>query len=89
MTSAEEYLSKANDEYKKGEEYKELANKHFNNYAELIAIYRIESVNRVLDFISMATDREGNLMFFDTATYNRSKGKEFDGFRVNINDLVK
>lgn len=26
---------------------------------------------------------------FDTATYNRSKGKEFDGFRVNINDLVK
>jgi hypothetical protein len=39
--------------------------------------------------VSMATDREGNLMFFDTATYNRSKGKEFDGFRVNINDLVK
>nr|DAM18525.1 MAG TPA: hypothetical protein [Bacteriophage sp.] len=51
MTSVEEYLSKANDEYKKGEEYKELANKHFNNYAELIAIYRIESVSRVLDFI--------------------------------------
>lgn len=39
--------------------------------------------------VSMATDREGNLMLFDTATYNRSKGKEFDGFRVNINDLVK
>lgn len=39
--------------------------------------------------VSMATDREGNLMFFDTATYSRSKGKEFDGFRVNINDLVK
>lgn len=39
--------------------------------------------------VSMATDREGNLMFFDTATYNRSKGKEFDGFRVNINNLVK
>lgn len=37
----------------------------------------------------MATDREGNLMFFDTSTYVRSKGKEFDGFRVNINDLVK
>ena len=33
--------------------------------------------------------QRGNLMFFDTATYNRSKGKEFDGFRVNINDLVK
>lgn len=39
--------------------------------------------------VSMATDREGNLMFFDTATYNRSKGKEFDGFRININDLAK
>lgn len=39
--------------------------------------------------VSMATDREGNLMFFDTATYNRSKCKEFDGFRVNINNLVK
>lgn len=39
--------------------------------------------------VSMATDREGNLMFFDTDTYIRSKGKEFDGFRVNINDLAK
>ena len=39
--------------------------------------------------VSMATDREGNLMFFDTPTYVRSKGKEFDGFRININDLVK
>lgn len=39
--------------------------------------------------VSMATDREGNLMFFDTAEYNRSSGKTFDGFRININDLVK
>jgi hypothetical protein len=39
--------------------------------------------------VSMATDREGNLMFFDTAKYNRSGGKIFDGFRININDLVK
>lgn len=51
MTTVEEYLNKANDEYKKGEDYKKLADKCFNNYAELIAIYRIESVNRVLDFI--------------------------------------
>lgn len=28
-------------------------------------------------------------VFFDTSAYVRSKGKEFDGFRVNINDLVK
>ena len=32
--------------------------------------------------VSMATDREGNLMFFDTAEYNRSGGKTFDGFRT-------
>lgn len=51
MTIVEEYLNKANDEYKKGEDYKKLADKCFNNYAELIAIYRIESVSRVLDFI--------------------------------------
>lgn len=39
--------------------------------------------------VSMATDNSGNLMFFDTTTYIKSKGKEFGGFRVNINDLVK
>jgi hypothetical protein len=39
--------------------------------------------------VSMATDNSGNLMFFDTTAYTKSKGKEFDGFRVNINDLVK
>ena len=39
--------------------------------------------------VSMATDRNDNLMFFDTGTYVRSNGKELDGFRVNINDLVK
>lgn len=39
--------------------------------------------------VSMATDNSGNLMFFDTSTYVRSKGKEFNGFRININDLVK
>lgn len=39
--------------------------------------------------VSMATDKNGNLMFFDTAEYNRSGGKIFDGFRININDLVK
>lgn len=51
MTKAEELLNKAKEKYAQGEKYRELANKHFNNYAELIAIYRIESVNRVLDFI--------------------------------------
>lgn len=39
--------------------------------------------------VSIATDNSGNLMFFDTTASIKSKGKEFDGFRVNINDLVK
>lgn len=39
--------------------------------------------------VSMATDKKGNLMFFDTAEYQRSGGRIFDGFGVNINDLVK
>lgn len=39
--------------------------------------------------VSMATDDKGNLIFFDTVTYIESGCKEFDGFRVNINDLVR
>lgn len=39
--------------------------------------------------VSMAIDNSGNLMFFDMSVYVRSKSKEFDGFRVNINDLVR
>ena len=39
--------------------------------------------------VSMATDKKGNLIFFDTVTYIESGCKKFDGFRVNINDLVK
>ena len=34
--------------------------------------------------VSMATDNSGNLMFFDTSAYVRSKGKEFDGFRARV-----
>lgn len=39
--------------------------------------------------VSMATDKKGNLIFFDTVTYIENGCKKFDGFRVNINDLVK
>lgn len=37
--------------------------------------------------LSLATDKDGNIMFFDTATYLKSK--EMDGFKVNIKDLVE
>lgn len=56
---------------------------------EILAILGLLRNGVIRNGVSMATDREGNLMFFDTSTYVRSKGKEFDGFRVNINDLVK
>lgn len=37
--------------------------------------------------LSLATDIEGNIMFFDTSTYLKSK--KMDGFKVNIKDLVE
>ena len=37
--------------------------------------------------VSMATDNKGNICFFDTDTY--LKNEKMDGFKVNINDLVK
>lgn len=60
-----------------------------NTKQEIQIVLDLLKGSLVRNGVSMATDREGNLMFFDTATYNRSKGKEFDGFRVNINDLAK
>lgn len=56
---------------------------------EISAILGLLRNSLIRNGVSMATDKEGNLMFFDTSAYVRSKGKEFDGFRVNINDLVK
>lgn len=37
--------------------------------------------------LSLATDKDGNIMFFDTETYIKSK--KMDGFKVNIKDLVE
>lgn len=56
---------------------------------EIQIILDLLKSNLIQNGVSMATDREGNLMFFDTTAYIKSKGKEFDGFRININDLVK
>ena len=37
--------------------------------------------------VSMVTDEDGNLIFFDTASFVKSGYKRFDGFRVNISGL--
>lgn len=39
--------------------------------------------------VSIATDKNGNLMFFDTGTYVNSGGNKFDGCGINIKDLVR
>ena len=39
--------------------------------------------------VSMATNEKGDLIFFDTAAYVNSGKKTVDGFKVNINNLVK
>ena len=49
----------------------------------------LEILNKVLvkNGVSMATTMNGDLCFFDTDTYVEKN--KFDGFKVNINELVK
>lgn len=56
---------------------------------EISIILDLLKTNLIHNGVSMATDKKGNLIFFDTATYVESGCKKFDGFKVNINDLVK
>nr|DAG71349.1 MAG TPA: hypothetical protein [Caudoviricetes sp.] len=56
---------------------------------EISIILDLLKSNLIQNGVSMATDKKGNLIFFDTATYVESGCKKFDGFKVNINDLVK
>lgn len=51
MTKAEELLNKAKEKYAEGEKYRKLANSYFESCREYEIEYRIESVDRVLDFI--------------------------------------
>ena len=48
----------------------------------------LEMLNKVLveNCVSMATTMNGDLCFFDTETYLEKI--KFDGFKVNIKDLV-
>lgn len=60
MTKAEEYLNKAKEKYAEGEQHKNIANRCFESCREYKLEYRIESVNRVLDFIR-SEYRQGRL----------------------------
>ncbi len=52
MTKAEEYLNMAKERYAEGEKYRELANSCFKSSDDYKLAYKLESVDRVLDFIS-------------------------------------
>ncbi len=60
MTKAEEYLNKAKEKYAEGEQHKNIASRCFQSCREYKIEYRIESVNRVLDFIR-SEYRQGRL----------------------------
>lgn len=51
MTRAEEYLNMAKERCAEGEKYRELANSCFKSSDDYKLAYRLESVDRVLDFI--------------------------------------
>lgn len=51
MTKAEEYLNKAKEKYAEGERFRKLADSRFKSSDDYKLAYRLESVDRVLDFI--------------------------------------
>lgn len=51
MTKVEEYLNMAKEKYTEGEKYRALANSCFKSSDDYKLAYRLESVDRVLDFI--------------------------------------
>ena len=51
MTKAEEYLKKSKEKYAEGEQHQNIARRCFESCREYKIEYRIESVNRVLEFI--------------------------------------
>ena len=51
MSRAEVYLNKAEENHNKGLDHKSIANHCFEEEEKYRNLYRIESVNRVLDFI--------------------------------------
>lgn len=56
---------------------------------EICAILDLLHGSLVRNGVSMATNEKGDLIFFDTAAYVNSSKKTVDGFKVNINNLVK
>ena len=54
---------------------------------ELTVVLELLKASLIRNNISMATDKDGNIYFFDTATYLNTK--KMSGFHVNIKDMVE
>lgn len=85
MTKAEEYLNMAKEKYAEGEKYRELANSCFKSSDDYKLAYRLESVDRVLDFIS-GEYRAGRICDLGTLLYhcqNKLNGN-IDGIELTL-----
>lgn len=54
---------------------------------ELTVLLDLLKKSMIKNHVSMATDNGGNIYFFDTDTY--VKTKKMSGFSVNVKDMVK
>ena len=54
---------------------------------EISAILGLLRTELIRNGVSIGVNQKGDLLFFDTKIYNNSR--KFDGFRVDINNLVK
>lgn len=54
---------------------------------ELTILLDLLKKSLIKNHVSMATDKDGNIYFFDTETY--LKKCKMSGFHVNVNDMVK
>lgn len=86
----DELLSKAQEKRKEGEKYKNLACKCFDDSAEYLSIYRIESLNRVLDFIR-SEYRAGRVCDLEALLchcQNKLNGN-IDGVELSLNESYR
>ena len=54
---------------------------------ELTIVLELLKASLIRNHISMATDKNGNIYFFDTDTYLNTN--KMSGFHVNIKDMVE
>lgn len=54
---------------------------------ELTVVLELLKASLIRNHVSMATDKNGNIYFFDTDTYLNTK--KMSGFNINIKDMVE